>query len=79
MKQQTPLQKLIEKLRDRIKKYAEFNNGDKDVSSILALQDAESLLPEEEQMVSNAFDKGGEISYTVPENGEQYFNETFEK
>jgi hypothetical protein len=81
-KRQTPLQKLIGKLKHSIKLYEESGSPDKFSSRIDDLKDiikeAESLLPEERQVVIDGFDKGfenGMSGYTAT--GEQYFNETY--
>jgi hypothetical protein len=43
------LDELIEWIEDQSKKYSSFNNGEKDVSSILAIQKAQSLRKKEEE------------------------------
>jgi len=86
MKQQTPLQKLIDKLNQSIKLYEESGSYDKFARRIDDLKDiikeAESLLPEEKQMVIDAFDTAVKFRFSSNSNeafkqGEQYFNETY--
>jgi len=76
MKQKTAIRQLIEKLEWRIKAYTDFNNGEKDVSSMLALQDAKELESVNEQQIKDAANspKSVDINY-----GEQYFNDTYGK
>jgi len=78
-KQQTPLQKHIERLSDLLEKAQ-----DPAIKAILHhnINDAESLLPEEKQMVKNAYDTGHVDGDSMAwcykdQDGEQYFNETF--
>ena len=84
MKQKTAIRQLIEKLEWRIKAYTDFNNGEKDVSSMLALQDAKELESVNEQQIKDAYDTGhvdgDSIAWAYKDQeGQQYFNETFEK
>ncbi len=69
-KQQTPLQKHIEWL----KKSFDCNN---DFKAYACLTHAESLLPEEKQMVIDAYERGDKYKFEI--SGEQYFNETYEQ
>ena len=88
MKQKTAIRQLIEKLEWRIKAYTDFNNGEKDVSSMLALQDAKELESVNEQQIKDAYVKGCSDTYDADEPdplkpdsiyANEYFNETFEK
>lgn len=87
MKQKTAIRQLIEKLEWRIKAYTDFNNGEKDVSSMLALQDAKELESVNEQQIKDAYNTGESDGINAAkysdhykyESSEQYFNETFEK
>jgi len=78
MKQQTPLQKLIEKMKHNLEYFTppnnEFQAGRRAEASSL-IKYAESLLPEEKQMVIDAVDTIRIIPADLT--GEQYFNETY--
>jgi len=73
-KQQTPLQKLIDQLKAFKEGYKMM--GDYPENIDIAIEYAESLLPEEKQMVIEAVNFGANED---PELGEQYFNETFKQ
>jgi len=80
-KQQTPLQKLITIAKNTIiidnPSSNNYTTGHNLVLSYMIAK-AESLLPEEKQMVIDAVKEG--IYYGGSEStGEQYFNETYEK
>ena len=61
----TPLRRLI----DLINSYPNLTQAN-------IVEKAKSLLPEEKQMVTDAYDEA--LFNHRQENGEQYFNETFE-
>jgi len=65
----TPLQKLID--------WIENTPVEKQLSKKDIKEKAESLLPEEKQMVIDAFEEG--LGLPSLNMGEQYFNETFVK
>jgi len=75
---QTPLQKLIEEMKF-IKQFTFHSECKRGISD--AIGKAESLLPEEKQMVIDSYDKGvfnAKLQQTVLyQNGEQYFKETY--
>jgi hypothetical protein len=74
-KQQTPLQKLIAVLKKKQDFFDKEETGY--VCYGIAIAEAESLLPEEKQMVIDAYDASPEYAGKKFETGEQYFNETF--
>jgi len=82
MKQKTAIRQLIDYLKDDIKKYEEFNNGEMNVTARLALQKAKELESVNEQQIKDAHIQGINkilISVKHSESADQYFNETFEK
>jgi len=84
MKQKTAIRQLIDYLKDDIKKYEEFNNGEMNVTARLALQKAKELESVNEQQIKDAYDTGhvdgDPIAWCYKDQeGQQYFNETFEK
>jgi len=85
MKQKTAIRQLIDYLKDDIKKYEEFNNGEMNVTARLALQKAKELESVNEQQIKDACRYGISIDVGALQNAEienyeeQYFNETFEK
>jgi len=72
----TPLQKAIECLESELK----MDDGSSWFIGIrFAIDQCKFRLPEEKQMVIDAYDNGyTEGNYGYVENGEQYFNETYE-
>lgn len=84
MKQKTAIRLMIDYLKDDIKKYEEFNNGEMNVTARLALQKAQELESVNEQqikdVVNNAIVKWITGDVKLEKNfGESIFNETFEK
>ena len=69
-KQQTPLHKAITTFK---------NCGATALSVNEVIQNLESLLPEEKQVVIDAHKDGMSTVDCLPEYSEQYFNETFEQ
>lgn len=54
MKQKTAIRLMIDYLKDDIKKYEEFNNGEMNVTARLALQKAQELESVNEQQIIDA-------------------------
>ena len=78
-KQQTPLHKHIQGMKEAMSHHFEDSRTYKAISG--CIDNAESLLPEEKQMVLDAFYAGDQRDCDRPTSFsqlcEQYFNETF--
>ena len=48
----------------------------RDFTFMKAIEELESLLPEEKQMIIDAYERGDKYKFEIP--GEQYFKETYQ-
>ena len=76
----TPMQELIEKLKEERSKLQALNERVMVLTLDYAIADAEQMLEKEKEVITSAYNKGKDYYFynnTTMPNAEEYYNKTF--